>query len=115
MFDRIKSLIDRWNTLKEIDALSEHELSDLGMTRDQVRRFVQMPADVADRVAHMAAIFGLSDADLHKHHDAYVTLLETCGGCRERRACSRVLALGEAASPGMCSFCLNAESFATAA
>ncbi len=115
MFDRIKTLINRWNALKEVEALSEHELDDLGMTRDQVRRFVQMPADIADRVKHMAAIFGLSEADLHKDHEAYVALLETCGTCQDRRACSRVLGLGDAARPEMCSFCLNAESFASAA
>ena len=36
MFDRIKALTHRWQDLKEIAQLSQRDLDDLGMTRDQV-------------------------------------------------------------------------------
>ena len=49
MFDRIKTLMTRWQDAKEIDALSERDLDDLGMTRDQVLAFSRMPADIADQ------------------------------------------------------------------
>ena len=115
MFDRIKALVAQWHDLKEIDALTDRDLDDLGMTRDQVRRFSRMPADIAGRVAHMATIFGLSDDDLHKDHAAYLEMLELCGTCTDRTACDRVRALGDQATPAICGFCRNADSFASAA
>ena len=115
MFERIKSLVDRWQDLKEIDALSDRDIDDLGMTRDQVRQFVMMPADIAERVQHMAAVFGLSQDDLHRNHGAYVEMLERCGGCTDRAACSRALAMGDKASPAACAFCRNADAFSSAA
>ena len=37
MLERIRALVDRWRELKEIDALTDRDLDDLGMTRAQVR------------------------------------------------------------------------------
>ena len=53
MFDRIKALTHRWQDLKEIAQLSQRDLDDLGMTRDQVEAFARMPQDVPDRVRAM--------------------------------------------------------------
>lgn len=115
MFDRIKTLLHRWHDLAEVAALTDHELDDLGMTRDQIERFVRMPADVPDRVRAMAEIFGLSAAEVQRDHDAWVDLLQTCGTCRDRGACGLVLERGELSRPQDCGFCLNAPRFAAAA
>lgn len=116
MFERIKMLLHRWHDLAEVSALSDRELDDLGMTRDQVERFVRMPADVPSRVAAMGEIFGLSATDLQRDHFAWVELLETCSTCRDRGACALVLERGELSRPQDCGFCLNAPVFeATAA
>ena len=115
MFERIKAVAEKWQSLKEVDSLTERDLDDLGMTRDQVYRFIRMPADIGDRVKHMAAIFGLSEADVQKDHTSYVEILERCGTCTDRAACSKVLALGDAARPEQCDFCRNARTFASAA
>jgi len=114
MFDRIKALIEKWQDLKEIDAMSDRDLDDLGMSRSQVRRFAQMPGDIGERVTHMAAIFGISEADLKRDYPAYIELLESCGDCTTRKECSHILALGDAATPGQCSFCRNARAFSEA-
>ena len=63
MFERIKALMERWHETKEINELSDRDLSDLGMSREQVQAFSRMPRDIADRVKHMAAVFGLSEAE----------------------------------------------------
>lgn len=115
MFERIKTLMQRWHDIKEINALSDRDLADLGMSRGQVEAFARMPRDISDRVAHMAAVFGLSNAELHMNHEAYLGLLSTCGTCRDRAQCSHVLARGALATPAEAGFCLNAESFAAQA
>ena len=114
MFERIKALMDRWGELKEVDRLSEHELDDLGMTRDQLRAFVQMPHDVGERVRHMGEIFGLSAEELQMNHEQWLEILSTCGQCTHRRECGQVLAK-RGAQPEECGFCLNAGTFAAEA
>lgn len=112
MFDRVKALIARWQELKEIDALTDRDLDDLGMSREQVRAFARMPHDVPDRVLAMARIFGLSEAEVKADHARWLELLETCGHCGDRGACTLVLERGELTRPQECGFCLNAGSFA---
>ncbi len=114
MFERIKALMDRWGELKEVDRLSEHELDDLGMTREQLRAFIQMPHDVGERVRHMGAIFGLSAEDLQANHDQWLEILTTCGQCRHRGECGHALAK-RGTQPDEVGFCLNAQTFAAEA
>ena len=111
MFTRIKTLMTRWQDAQEIDAMTARELDDLGMTRDQVLAFSRMPPDIADRITHMAAIFGLSDADLHRNQQDYRDILSTCSTCRDRAKCSHLLARGTDVWPSEASFCLNVEVF----
>ena len=111
MFDRIKTLMTRWQDAKEIDAMSARELDDLGMTRDQVLAFSRMPADIADRVTHMAAIFGLSAEEVQRNQQDYHAILSTCSTCRDRTKCSHLLGRGADALASEASFCLNAEVF----
>ena len=111
MFDRIKALMHRWQNLNEIAHLSQHELDDLGMTRDQVEAFVRMPQDVPDRVIAMAQIFGLTEAQVRADHDRYHDLLYTCGQCKDRKNCSKTLERGALAKPSDAEFCLNKASF----
>ena len=41
MFDRIRALIHRLHEMQEVNALSDRDLDDLGMTRDQVLDFLR--------------------------------------------------------------------------
>lgn len=115
MLERLKILVKQWHDLNEIEKMTDEDLADLGMTRNQLRRFAQMPADIAERVVHMGAVFGLSEADLKKDYPAYVELLDTCGTCSHRGECNHLLAQGAAAQSKDCAFCLNARAFAEAA
>lgn len=111
MFNRIKALIERWNEVREVDALTDRDLDDLGLTRVQVESFVRMPHDVPDRVLAMAAIFGLHEDEVKANHGEWLELLETCGGCQDRGACALVLERGELSRPADCHFCLNRGCF----
>lgn len=112
MLARIRALIDRWQQLKTLDALTDRDLADLGMSRAQVESFIRMPPDVPDRVARMAAIFGIPEADLKANHAEYLELLGTCAQCRERGACGLVLARGDISRPSEAAFCPNAQTYA---
>ncbi len=111
MFERIKTLIERWNEVREVNALTDRDLDDLGMSRAQVEAFVRMPYDVPDRVVAMAHIFGLSEEEVKADHAEWLELLETCGTCQDRGACKLVLERGDLSRPHECTFCLNAHQF----
>jgi hypothetical protein len=111
MFDRIKALLARWHEVKEIEALTERDLDDLGMSRDQVRAFLTMPRDLADRVAAMGAIFGIPEVELKRDHGLWLDLLDTCGHCCDRGACAVALSQGDVTHPRDCGFCPNHASF----
>lgn len=111
MFDRIRSLIDRLHEVQEVNALSDRDLGDLGMSREQVLAFLKMPRDINDRVAAMGRIFGLSEAALKRDHALWVELLDTCGHCADRSSCAQLLAKGVGASPSEATFCGNRHAF----
>lgn len=111
MFNRLRPLLNRQRSNAEIAALSDHDLSDLGLNRDQLRRFARMPADVPDRVIAMGAVFGLSEGALRHHHDTWTDLLDLCSTCPDRGACALVLAKGLLANPRDAAFCPNRRSF----
>jgi hypothetical protein len=112
MFDRIRSLIHRLHEVQEVNALSDRDLDDLGMSRDQVLAFLRMPSDINERVTAMAAIFGLSETELKRDHGLWVELLSTCGHCTDRSACAKLLALGDQARASEADFCANRGAFA---
>ena len=58
MFDRIRSLIDRLHEVQEVNSLSDRDLDDLGMSREQVLGFLKMPRNICERVTAMGRIFG---------------------------------------------------------
>ncbi len=115
MFNRIKALLNRWHDIQEIEALTDRDLDDLGMSRDQVRAFVQMPHDVAERVTAMGRIFGIPEIDLKRDHAQWVELLSVCGHCADRGACGLVLDKGDLSRPADAGFCPNRGSFAALA
>jgi hypothetical protein len=107
MFDRIKTLLQRWHEIQEVNALTEYDLHDLGLSRDQLRAFVQMPHDVHERLTAMAALFGVPEDDLRRDHGHWIEMLTSCGHCTDRRACSELLARGRLDSTEEARFCPN--------
>lgn len=112
MLERIKAFVGRWRTLQEVGVLTDRDLDDLGMTRGQVEAFARMPHDAPDRMAAMAANFGISEAELKQNHAAYLDLLGTCGTCQDRATCAVVLSKKDLVRPSDCAFCPNAHDFA---
>lgn len=112
MLDRIFAFLDRWRQLQSVEAFTDRDLADLGLSRDQVRAFLSMPADVTDRVGHMARIFNVPDMALRASHADYLHLLETCAECRDRASCSLALSKGDITRPADAAFCPNAPVFA---
>lgn len=110
MIERIKALLARWRDVAELDGLSDHDLADLGFSREQVRRFAMMPADVPGRVTAMGTIFGLTEAELRRDHGAWVDLLETCSQCGDRGPCQQMLDKAAEAQPQDAGFCPNRHS-----
>ena len=110
MFDRIRTLIHRLHEVKEVSALTDRDLADIGLSRDQMIDFLAMPRDINKRVTAMGAIFGVPPADLKRDHGLWLDLLTTCGHCTDRAACSQ--ALDQGALPADCGFCGNRTAFA---
>ena len=113
MFNRIRALIDRLHEVQEVNSLSDRELDDLGLSREQVLGFLKMPHDISERVTAMGKIFGVSEVDLKRDHGQWVDLLTVCGHCSDRAACTRLLARGAAAQPSEADFCGNRTTFGT--
>lgn len=111
MFDRIRSLVHRLHDEQQINALTELDLNDLGLSRDQLLDFLRMPQDITERVTAMAAIFGVSEADLKRNYPQWIDLLTTCGHCADRRSCRKVLDKADDARPEEATFCLNRTVF----
>lgn len=112
MFNRIRTLIQHLHDVTEVNALSDQDLDDLGLSRAQLLDFLRMPHDITERVTAMGAIFGVPEAELKRNHPQWVDLLSTCGHCADRGACAKVLAKGDAATPDEAPFCGNRAVFA---
>lgn len=111
MFDRLHTMFARWRTLKEVEALEERDLEDMGLSREQVEDFACMPEDVPDRIEAMARLFGLGAAQLRADYPTYLELVHDCGHCAERRLCARILVRADA-TPAAAAFCPNAHTYA---
>lgn len=115
MFERIRQIFDRWHALEELARMSDQDLADLGVTRDQALTLATMPQDVPERLRAMAAIFGLSEDDLHRDHATWLEITETCASCGARPACKRKLereAVFEGSVlPDEVAFCPNARTY----
>ncbi|MBL4929836.1 DUF1127 domain-containing protein [Fuscibacter oryzae] len=111
MFERIKALIHRWDEIREVDAMSDRDLDDIGLSRAQLEEFVRMPHDLDKRVTAMAAIFGVDETALRQDHGHLIDMLHTCGHCEHRGACALVLERGELSRPRDAGFCPNAADF----
>lgn len=111
MLEVIRQMIDRWREEKAVSALGARDLAELGMTRDQVLRFIRMPADTPQRVLSMGRLFGLTAQDLKHDPATWRDLIETCATCPDRASCALLLQKGTLAHPKDATFCPNHPSF----
>lgn len=111
MIEALKAMIERHREAKAVEALTERDLADLGMTRSQVLHFMQMPPDTPDRVLAMARVFGLSEGEMKRNHSEWLDAVEVCAACQDRGACALVLSKGDLANPRDAAFCPNHQTF----
>ena len=112
MLERLRRLFETRRDLAEVAMLSDRELTDLGVSRDQAMQLAALPDDVPGRVAAMGRIFGLSEAELTRDRAQWTGLLTVCQSCRELRACRKLLDRADSASPADAGFCPNWTEFA---
>ncbi|WP_435259974.1 DUF6455 family protein [Thioclava sp. FR2] len=111
MLQSVRNFIERWRDAKAVEAMSERELAELGMRRDQVLNFLRMPPDTPDRVVAMARVFGLTAGEVKADHAEWLDLLETCSQCGDRGACALTLSKGDLAGPRDAEYCPNKSAF----
>ncbi|THD85105.1 DUF1127 domain-containing protein [Aliigemmobacter aestuarii] len=115
MFDFLSALSARRRQLGEVRALSEADLADLGMTRAQLEFFVTVPQEIPDRMDRMAAVFGLSHADLQASAADYAAMMRACAGCGSLGPCRAFLSGAEGGPEEARGFCPNADALAARA
>jgi hypothetical protein len=107
MFESLKATLARWRTMDEVARMDPRDRMDLGLGAGELEEIVRFPSDVPERMTRMAAIHGLTPAELRADRTAYLDTLEACGHCGERKRCGRALADPEGARPEEMEFCPN--------
>lgn len=115
MLSQLQHMINRWRTEGELDRLSDRDISDIGISRDELKEIVRLPADSPERMAAMARVFGLTEAEIKRDRGEYLELLEICGHCGHRGECGRALQNAVTAQPEDMGFCPNAPTYAAKA
>jgi hypothetical protein len=112
MLDRLSQILHRWTALSVIGGPTDRDLAELGLTRDQADRLAHLPRTVPERMTAMAAIFGLTPAQLEANRADWIEIAENCAECRHKGECRETLAKGAAAQPAETGFCPNAPHYA---
>lgn len=115
MLDQLRSLLRQWRDLGELDRLSDRDIADIGISRAELTEIVQLPQDSPERMAAMARVFGLTEAELKRDRGEYLELLEICGHCGHRGECGRALKHANSKTPADMDFCPNAGTYAAKA
>lgn len=95
----------------EIDALSEHELNDIDLSRSELMVVATAPAEVIARQTAMARRFGLDAGDFNENRHDMVAAVEACLRCGATRQCKTHLS-GSAGPAAAMAFCPNGDLYA---
>lgn len=107
MMEWLKQKQEHHRQQAEIKALSESDLNDIDLSRDELLSVVAAPEAVLQRQTAMAARFGLNEGEMNKHRHDMVVAVVACTHCGSTRECGRYLA-GQAGSEAAADFCPNA-------
>lgn len=91
MFNLTKTQARR-RDLDEIAALDDRDLTDIGITREALEYLVEVEPAVYGRMSRMAALHGLTPADLQQDRADLTHLVQTCDHCRSKGRCESTLA-----------------------
>jgi hypothetical protein len=112
MPDHISRILHRWTDLSVTGGPTDRDLAEPGLTRGQADRLAHLPRMVPARMQAMAAIFGLTPAQLEANRADWIEIAETCAECRHKGECRSTLARGAAVQPAETGFCPNAPHYA---
>ncbi|GAB4262243.1 MAG: hypothetical protein Kow0013_07590 [Pararhodobacter sp.] len=112
IIERLRGIARRHRDLRDLSALSDLDLSDLGVSRDQAVALAALPDDVAGRVTAMGRVFGVDEAHLHANRAAWIDMLENCAHCGALPACRHFMASPDGSAAEAARFCPNAAEFA---
>lgn len=108
MLDRLRTLLHTLRSLDEIDGLSDRDLADISLSRAEVADLARMSAAIPARMARMAAVFGVSEADLTADRATAVEATQRCAHCGAARTCAHQFAEGTVTVEAAAGYCPNA-------
>ncbi|MFN3643927.1 MAG: DUF1127 domain-containing protein [Gemmobacter sp.] len=106
MLDRLRNLIGARRARDEIDAMSDRDIADIGLSRSEMTEFARMSAAIPARMTRMASLFGVTGAGVAADRPTYLEALGRCARCSAARTCARAFAEGSA-TPSAVGFCPN--------
>lgn len=102
---------DRHDQHAALAQLTDREIADMGLDRAEALALIDGPADIPDRVADMASVFGLPPDAVQRSRDVALDIFQTCANCPDRDACARGLAGDAAARAAAAADCPNRATF----
>ena len=115
MMERFLRMFRLSRDMHEIEAMTDSDLADLGVSRTEALSLAALPDDVPGRVATMARIYGLEVDDLLADRRVWHELLHGCNHCTDLATCHRFMAREDQEAPvdpAALTFCPNRETFA---
>ena len=111
MLAELQRIFRRHRDLDAVAALTDRELADIGLSREQALHLAALPKDVPERVIAMARIFGVPEDELQRNRAEWMDMLQVCDTCQHLPACQHLLFLEEFAMPESAGFCPNKPVF----
>lgn len=96
---------------REIAALSDREVHDLGMDRSELLAMAQVPRKLRERMETMALVFGVDPSEVYASRGRNVDLVKTCSQCTDLERCAAELSSPANTGPERCDFCPNSAAF----
>ncbi|MEZ5752333.1 MAG: DUF1127 domain-containing protein [Paracoccaceae bacterium] len=107
----LRALAKRRRDLRDLSAMSDGDLRDMGVSRAQAMGLAALPDTVPERMTAMARIFGLSPDQLQENRAEWHELLETCAHCGALSSCARFMEYEFRTVEAAQDFCPNAPDF----
>lgn len=113
--DRIRDWIERNRLAREVAELSSRDVTDLGLSREELNVLTRMPSRVRERMEAMARVFGADPRDIYLERWRNIDLAMACHNCAAVTECAVQLSRPTEARAENCGFCPNAAAYRTMA
>ncbi|MCL7466149.1 DUF6455 family protein [Phaeovulum sp. NW3] len=110
MFERIKKWQEKTRDLAEIRMISDVDLNDMGVSRNELRSIVGFGAEVDTRQMAMAERHGLDSYCLRRHPQDLIASNKACAECGHVEECASYLA-SDVPAEASARFCPNYELY----